>query len=211
MGSALSVWHGSVASALLVACSACSTPDERDQSGPDSLGGAGAQAGNTSGGISASGTPVVATSGSGGFAVGSSGSSTSGGGGMTGASGATAGGVSSGGVAGGGEQNGGGVQGNDACPMIASEYASELEKQLECNPSAGSQCTNKVALAPGCECRVFIQPSDPFAIEHLSNVANGWFEADCSMPSCPAQCSTAAAGMCQADPKSPLGGRCITP
>lgn len=95
--------------------------------------------------------------------------------------------------------------------MIASEYASELEKQLGCNPNAGSQCTNKAAAAPGCECRVFIQPSDPFAIEHLSNVANGWFEADCSTPTCPEKCSTAVAGTCQADPKSPLGGRCLTP
>lgn len=95
--------------------------------------------------------------------------------------------------------------------MIASEYASELEKQLGCNPSAGSQCTNRVAAAPGCECRVFIQPSDPFAIEHLSNVANGWFDADCSTPTCPENCSTAVAGTCQADAKSPLGGRCLTP
>ncbi|MES1184336.1 MAG: hypothetical protein ABUL60_11000, partial [Myxococcales bacterium] len=91
------------------------------------------------------------------------------------------------------------------------EYAAELEKQLACNPSAGSQCTNHVPAAPGCECRVFMQPSDPFAIEHLSNVANGWFEADCSMPGCPAKCSTAATGTCQADAKSPSGGRCITP
>lgn len=97
------------------------------------------------------------------------------------------------------------------CQMVKTEYASELDKQLGCKPGAGSQCTNKVAAAPGCECRVFIQPADPFAIEHLSNVGNGWFEADCSMASCPAKCSTAAAGTCQADTKSPLGGRCVTP
>ena len=93
---------------------------------------------------------------------------------------------------------------------MKAEYESELEKQLACNPNAGSQCANKVAAAPGCECRVFMQPSDPFAIEHLSNVANGWFDADCSMPTCPARCSTAATGTCQADSKSPLGGRCVS-
>jgi hypothetical protein len=95
--------------------------------------------------------------------------------------------------------------------MVAAEYASELEQQLACSPNAGSQCVNRAASAPGCECRVFIQPTDPFAIEHLSNVADGWFDANCNMPSCPAQCSTAAAGTCQADAKSALGGRCITP
>jgi hypothetical protein len=95
--------------------------------------------------------------------------------------------------------------------MVKKEYAAELEKQLECKPGAGSQCTNRAAAAPGCECRVFIQPSDPFAIEHLSNVANAWFDEDCSNPSCPAKCSTAAAGTCQADAKSSLGGRCVSP
>jgi hypothetical protein len=95
--------------------------------------------------------------------------------------------------------------------MVKAEYAEELEKQLACKPGASSQCTNKAALAPGCECRVFIQPADPFAIEHLSNVGNGWFEADCSIATCPTKCSTATAGTCQADAKSPLGGRCVTP
>jgi hypothetical protein len=95
--------------------------------------------------------------------------------------------------------------------MIAEDYAAELEQQLRCDPSGGQQCVNRAAAAPGCECRVFIQPTDPFAIEHLSNVANGWFDADCSAPACPAACSAAAAGTCQADPKSPSGGRCVTP
>lgn len=95
--------------------------------------------------------------------------------------------------------------------MVKAEYAAELEKQLACKPNTASQCTNKVAAAPGCECRVFMQPSDPFAIEHLSNLGNGWFDADCSMPSCPAKCTTATAGTCQADAKSPSGGRCVTP
>jgi hypothetical protein len=137
-----------------------------------------------------------------------------------GLSGAGMGGVPSGGVAtgdgGGGTASGagsggGGGSASAACGAVKAEYATELEKQLACNPNAGSQCANKVAAAPGCECRVFMQPSDPFAIEHLSNVANGWFDADCSMPTCPAKCSTAATGTCQADSKSPLGGRCVSP
>ena len=69
----------------------------------------------------------------------------------------------------------------------------------------------RVVAAPGCECRIFMQPADPFAIEHLSNVASGWFSADCSMPSCPAKCSTAVTGTCQAQPNTKLGGRCLTP
>jgi hypothetical protein len=95
--------------------------------------------------------------------------------------------------------------------MVQTEYATELDKQLACKPNVAAQCVDRAAAAPGCECRVFIQPGDPFAIEHLSNVASGWFDADCSMASCPAQCSSAAAGTCQADPSSPLGGRCVTP
>jgi hypothetical protein len=95
--------------------------------------------------------------------------------------------------------------------MVRTEYAAELEKQLACNPKGSSQCANRAAAAPGCECRVFIQPSDPFAIEGLANIEEGWFKANCSMPSCPAKCSTAATGSCQADSKSPSGGRCISP
>ncbi len=112
--------------------------------------------------------------------------------------------------------NGGSAGSGDAgasamCPAIKAEYAAELEKQLGCKPNAASQCTDRVAAGAGCECLVFIEPSDPFAIEHLSNVANGWFDADCSMPTCPAQCTTAAVGTCQADSKYALGGRCVTP
>jgi hypothetical protein len=133
-----------------------------------------------------------------------------------GAGGASAGGGTSGATAagthsGGGGAGGGGAGTSAACQAVKSEYAAELELQLACNPNAASQCVNKAAAAPGCECRVFIQPADPFAIEHLSNVANGWFDGDCSMPSCPAKCTTAAVGNCQADPKSSLGGRCFTP
>lgn len=110
-----------------------------------------------------------------------------------------------------GAGSGGGAGNSTMCKMIQAEYAAELEKQVQCNPKAGSQCTNKVAAAPGCECRVFMQPSDPFAIENMSNIADGWFRADCSMPTCPAKCTTATVGTCQADSKSSLGGRCITP
>jgi hypothetical protein len=186
-------------SALIFACSAPGTSEFRgDASGAGMSG----RAGNTQ---STAGEPA----GGAGSASGGSG------GGALGMSGAAVGGVHSAGVAGGGAPSSGGgggaAAGNAACPTIAFEYESELEKQLACDPSLGSQCTNRAAAAPGCECRVFIQPTDPFAIEHLSNVANAWFEADCSGPSCPAQCSTAAAGTCQADSKSPRGGRCITP
>jgi hypothetical protein len=132
------------------------------------------------------------------------------GGGLSGANaGGAAGNAPSGGMTHGG---GGGSAGSSAaCQMVKSDYMAELEKQLACNPSAGSQCLSRAVAAPGCECRVFIQPGDPFAIEHLTNVADGWYAADCSMPICPAKCTTASAGNCQADSKSPLGGRCVTP
>lgn len=170
---------------------------------------------SSSGGSSAG----VGTSGDGG-ALASAGSLNGGGGGAGGSQGGAGGSAAAGNHAGGGGGAGGlaaggtgGTGGSNAavCQMVKTEYADELEKQLACKPGSGSQCTNKVAAAPGCECRVFIQPADPFAIEHLSNVGNGWFEADCSMASCPAKCSTATAGTCQADAKSPLGGRCVTP
>jgi len=127
---------------------------------------------------------------------------------MGGAQAGTNGGGNAGSASGGGS---GGSSSAAQCALIKADYAAELEKQLECKPGAGSQCTNRAAAAAGCECRVFIQPSDPFAIEHLLNLDNEWFEEDCSMPSCPAKCSTAAAGTCQADAKSSLGGRCVSP
>ncbi|MDF3071310.1 MAG: hypothetical protein K0R38_6911 [Polyangiaceae bacterium] len=100
---------------------------------------------------------------------------------------------------------------SSACPTVKADYAGELDKQLLCNPNGSSQCTDRVAAAAGCQCLVFIEPADPFAIEHLLNLENAWFEADCSMPACPAKCSTASAGNCQADSNSPLGGRCVSP
>jgi hypothetical protein len=105
-------------------------------------------------------------------------------------------------------QSGAGM--SDVCDRVRSEYLTELDRQLDCNPNAGQQCVNRAAAAPGCECRVFIQPTDPFAIEQLSNLADGWFTADCNMPSCPLACSTASAGTCQPDARSPLGGRCTS-
>jgi hypothetical protein len=171
--------------------------------------------GSAVGGVTTSGGASAATAGAaaGGSATGNAGSSGQSSAGVAGTSGGGAhAGSASGGSAGSASVGGsGGTSSAALCDMIKAEYAAELAKQLECKPGAGSQCTNRAAAAPGCECRVFIQPSDPFAIEHLSNVANGWFDEDCSMPSCPAKCSTAAAGTCQADAKSSLGGRCVTP
>jgi hypothetical protein len=118
-----------------------------------------------------------------------------------------AGGAGSAGSAG----NAGSASNAAACELVKTDYAAELDANLDCNPNAASQCAGRVAAAPGCECRIFMQPADPFAIEHLSNVASGWFSTDCSMPSCPAKCSTAVTGTCQAQPNTKLGGRCVTP
>ena len=169
------------------------------------------------GGAHTSGAGSLGTPGNGGAFDAASPPGGAGGGGRSdlGLAGAPLGGTHSGGTSAGvgGEGSGGvGSAGTSAvCQMIKVEYQSELEKQLLCNPKAASQCANKVAAAPGCDCRVFIQPTDPFAIEHLSNVMDGWFGADCSTPSCPAKCTTAATGTCQADSNSSLGGHCMTP
>ncbi|HEX2872950.1 MAG TPA: hypothetical protein VHP33_16930 [Polyangiaceae bacterium] len=171
-------------------------------------------AGSATGGIAGSGGAGAATAGTtaGGSATNNAGS---GGHSSAGAAGISGGGAHAGAAAGGSagttSAGSGGTSSAAVCDLVKTEYAAELAKQLECKPGAGSQCANRAAAAPGCECRVFIQPSDPFAIEHLSNVANGWFDADCVDPTCPAKCSTAAAGTCQADAKSSLGGRCVSP
>ncbi len=203
---------------LSVTAFACSSPNEVGESPRANVGGSAGHAGHPP--TLLPGAGGLGTSGSGGgFAGGSSPANTVGGqGGDGGASGGPSSGASSGGISAGGSAGSAGGSGgssgaatNAACAMIKSEYAAALDKQLACKPNTGSQCTNAAAAAPGCECRVFIQPADPFAIENLSNVANGWFDADCSMPSCPAKCSTAVAGTCQADAKSPIGGRCVSP
>jgi hypothetical protein len=203
----------------LLALLACSSVD--DGASPGS---AGSVAASGSGALPTGGGGFVAAGGAGASAV--AGTSAGGGGrggGAQGGGGAGSGGPGiasgSGGGGHGGSAGSGGVGGGGtgtggvsaACDKIRAEFAAELEKQLACTPGAGSQCADRAAAAPGCECRVFIEPSDPFAIEHLSNVANAWFDEDCSMPSCPAQCTTANAGTCQADSKSPKGGRCVTP
>jgi hypothetical protein len=177
---------------------------------------AGAQAGSaaqTTGGVpSGAGTGVAGgnvfpVSGGAAGAAGASGGLAA----QAGASGAPTGGTMSASGSAGSSAGQSGAGTSAACAGVASEYRTELERQLSCNPNASQQCTDRAAAAPGCECRVFIEPTDPFAIEHLSNVANGWFDADCSLPSCPAKCSTASAGTCQPNASSPLGGRCVSP
>lgn len=215
-----------LSSAVAFACSARHEID-RDASDSNALAGGGAAAGaNASGGLGMSATSVSgagsAAFGAGGNNLGLagfSGSFGSGGNQQGGVAGAAVEGshdAGSRGAVGGGEANVGGAPSGGAsesgvCRTVAAEYATELDKQLLCTPGAGQQCTNRAVAAPGCECRIFIQPSNPFAIEHLSNLASGWYDADCSMQSCSNQCTTATAGACQPDSDSALGGRCVTP
>ena len=220
----------SFVSLLVVSGFACSGPAPSDET-PTAGTGTGGHAGTapttagtlSGGGSAAAGTASAGSSttlggGAGSGTAGSASEAGRGGHSTAGVAGMSAGGAHAGATTGGnagsssgGSGGSGGTSSAAVCDKVKTEYASELAKQLECKPGAGSQCTNRAAAAPGCECRVFIQPADPFAIEHLSNLANGWFDADCSMPSCPAKCSTAAAGTCQADAKSSLGGRCVSP
>lgn len=200
---------------LLVAAAVCGClPTTRD----DSAGGGGAapglagssaqaMAGAESGGVGSgmAGGNIVSFAGGGSAAGGVGGVA-----GQAGTSGAPGGAMSASGSAGSSAgQSGAGT--SAVCDEVRSEYFAELARQLDCNPSASQQCVNRAAAAPGCECRVFIQPTDPFAIEQLSNVASGWFDADCSMPSCPMRCSTAATGRCEVDASAALGGRCVSP
>lgn len=205
-------------SLLLVVMSSCSEPTgtvtEAGSGGSSSGGSKSAAPGGTSG------VPGATVAGGGGAVGGGGGATISGashGGAMAGAAtgGTATGGSASHGSPTGGTATGGsassGSAASDACENVASDYAAELAQQLQCDPKDPSPCTDRVRAAPGCECRVFIEPADPFAIEHLSNVASGWFDADCSNPVCPEKCSTAQAGTCQADANSPRGGRCVTP
>lgn len=168
-------------------------------------------------GGSASGALAIAGSGghaSGGTALGGAAPTVTPTGGSATAGTATGGSATAGAGAGGSATGGsatGGTATNEACDIVASEYAAELELQLGCDPKDASPCTDRVSAAPGCDCRVFIEPADPFAIEHLSNVASAWFDANCENPKCAATCSTAPTGTCQADANSPHGGRCLTP
>jgi hypothetical protein len=94
--------------------------------------------------------------------------------------------------------------------MVQSDYAAELEKQVACNPRLSSmQCAGRVPAAPACgNCRIAIEPKDPFAIENLTNIEDGWFRAGCSMPTCPTPCPSGTRAVCQTDATSTLGGRC---
>jgi len=129
--SSLGGWCGRVARSALFASAltfACSAPN----SGGDPQGAArGGSAGQGVGGrLGASGAPL--SSGGNGDATGGGAFSSAGGGAGSGGNGGAS-----------------GASTNATCSRVKSEYAAELEKQLACNPSAGSQCTNKVAAAPG--------------------------------------------------------------
>jgi hypothetical protein len=155
-----------------------------------------------------SGAPAGGSSGAGAAGRGgASGGVNNGGGGSSGkGGGAGKGGSASGGQASGGQAGAasGGGSSSATCKQIAMTYATELEKQIVCGGSAGSDCADRQVAAPGCSCRVFIQPKDPFAIEALSNIEQEWFSNDCQNPVCPATCTTATKGTCQS-------GRCVTP
>jgi hypothetical protein len=93
---------------------------------------------------------------------------------------------------------------------VQSDYAAELALQVACNPKVSSaQCAGRVPAAPACgNCRIAIEPKDPFAIENLANIEDGWFRAGCSMPTCPMPCPSGTRAVCQTDAMSTLGGRC---
>lgn len=104
--------------------------------------------------------------------------------------------------------SGGSSSADAECERIANEYATALEKQVACNPDLPGQCADRVPAGAGCECRIFIEPKDPFAIENLFNINDDWFSAACTTRACPDTCPTASRGTCQADATSELGGRC---
>jgi hypothetical protein len=125
---------------------------------------------------------------------------------LGGAGGATSAGASGGGAGGSATAGAAGTVGNEArCAEIEAEYAGALQLQLTCSPNGANQCGSSAEAAPGCDCHVFIQPKDPFAIENLLNLQFDWFDADCSSPECPADCSSAAQGTCSPN------GRCVAP
>ncbi|HTV21345.1 MAG TPA: hypothetical protein VMG12_21810 [Polyangiaceae bacterium] len=113
-----------------------------------------------------------------------------------------AGGAPSGGSAGGtgGMSGAGGAPEPSArCAAIEAEYTSSFTPQLTCQPGAANQCEDRIEAAPGCDCRVFIEPKDPFAIEHLTNVFIEWLDADCENPTCPSTCPNGTRGTCGAN------------
>jgi hypothetical protein len=115
-----------------------------------------------------------------------------------------AGAGAAGGASPGGAGAGGSADASARCAQIATEYASSFAEQLTCNPGGGDQCQDRIEAAPGCDCLVFIEPKDPFAIEHLTNVFIDYLDADCESPMCPDTCPDAARGTCGSD------GRCTS-
>ena len=186
-------------------------------------GGASASGGSSGrgGALPEGGTPggAAGVGGTAGSSAGSSPGGAAGAGGTAGrssggAAGMGAGGVdggSSGGTSGAGGAAGAGGTNGEACRMVQSEYAAELEKQVACNPKVSTtQCAGRVPAGPGCDCRIAIEPKDPFAIEHLANIEDSWFQAGCSMRTCPTPCPPGTRAVCQTDATSMLGGRCTT-
>lgn len=148
-------------------------------------------AANVAGGGQGGAEPSV-TSGGGAAAGGLAGSSAGGG--------VANGGSASGSAGAAGASSSGGASSPSAqCAEIEAEYATSLAEQVACNSAAGDQCDSRVEAAPGCDCRVVIEPKDPYAIEHLLNLQADWFDADCENPKCPSDCAEAARGSCAAN------------
>lgn len=90
------------------------------------------------------------------------------------------------------------------CAEIEAQYASSFAEQLRCDPRVGGQCQDRIEAAPGCDCLAFIEPKDPFAIEHLTNVFIDYLDADCKNPMCPNSCAGGTSGWCGPE------GRCAS-
>jgi hypothetical protein len=105
----------------------------------------------------------------------------------------------SGGASPGAAGAGGSGDASASCAQIATEYASSFDQQITCNPGAGDQCQDRIEAGPGCDCLVFIEPKDPFAIEHLTNVFIDYLDADCENPMCPGTCPGGTRGICGSD------------
>ena len=114
----------------------------------------------------------------------------------------TAGGVA-GGPSGGAAGSTAGAAGtggtSPTCAEIETEYATSFAEQLSCDPGDADQCRDRIEAAAGCDCLVFIEPKDPFAIEHLLDVNIDWLDADCENPTCPSPCPSGARGACGSD------------
>ena len=199
-------------------------------SGSGGAGGASASGGSSGrGGALPEGGTSGGAAGAGGTAGSSAGSSPGGAAGAAGTAGRSSGGAAGTGAGGidagssGGRSGAGGAAGaagtggaagdagnSEACRMVQSEYATELATQVACDPTLSrTQCAGRVPAGPGCDCRIAIEPKDPFAIEHLANIEQSWFQAGCSMRTCPMPCPPGTRAVCQTDAMSTLGGRCV--